>query len=261
MSDEASGAPEKWPRDRWLDELWDRPDVKPNERVVAYAYARFAGDGDVSWCVWEELRRRTGIKSRDALARALAGLKDNGWLKEVEKARQHYSARYRLTIPQQSAKQTAQQSAKQTTGGASSLSGETRSSFPETSSPSNGPDLSNGSLRTDHSSLTPTARLANQSGATEREINQLAEKIRADRPDVRSPIAWLTACHRRGDLTTLLAQLRGDVVVERPPLPEPCGQCEARPGDQPSARMVEVDGRLQRCPRCHPSVVGLTEAR
>lgn len=88
-----------WPRDVWLDALWDAEGLKPNERVVAYAYARYAGRRDVSWCSWDELRRRTGIRSRDAISRALAGLIGAGWLTEVSKARQHYSARYRLTIP------------------------------------------------------------------------------------------------------------------------------------------------------------------
>ncbi len=39
-------------------------------------------------------------------------------------------------------------------------------------------------------------------------------------------------------------------------LPPPCGQCDARPDDQPAARVVWLgDGRPAPCPRCHPSVV------
>lgn len=42
----------------------------------------------------------------------------------------------------------------------------------------------------------------------------------------------------------------------RSPLPPLCGQCDARPGDPVSARVVWLDTertRSQRCPRCHPS--------
>lgn len=39
----------------------------------------------------------------------------------------------------------------------------------------------------------------------------------------------------------------------RRPLPPPCGRCDARPGDAPSARVREVPGgRVQLCPECHP---------
>lgn len=32
-----------WPRDRWRSAIWDCETLTPNERVVAYAYAEFAG--------------------------------------------------------------------------------------------------------------------------------------------------------------------------------------------------------------------------
>lgn len=42
----------------------------------------------------------------------------------------------------------------------------------------------------------------------------------------------------------------------RSPLPPPCGQCEAQPGDTPAARFVELDdGRTAKCPRCHPAML------
>lgn len=171
----------KWPRDAWLDAMWDHETVRPNERVIGYVYARYAGATDISWCTWDQLRRRSGIKSRDAVNRALAGLQAGGWLEEVDKARQHYSARYRLTIPsgvqqsvsqtpeddQQSGKQTpevVQESGKQTPepveestpDGPSSPSNETSSPFHETSRPFNGPDISNGLLRTELSEIGGT---------------------------------------------------------------------------------------------------------
>lgn len=90
---------EKWHRDLWFAAMWEDENVKPNERVVAYAYSRFAGRGELSWCAWAELRRRTGIKSKDAIWRAIRGLVDTGWLKQEESPRQHRSAVYRLTVP------------------------------------------------------------------------------------------------------------------------------------------------------------------
>ncbi|MEV5720007.1 helix-turn-helix domain-containing protein [Amycolatopsis mediterranei] len=38
------------------------------------------------------------------------------------------------------------------------------------------------------------------------------------------------------------------------PMPPPCGQCDARPGDTIAARTIPVPGRdqVRRCPRCHP---------
>ena len=156
--------------------MWEDATLRPNERVVAYVYARYAGATDISWCVWDQLRAHSGIKSRDAINRAVRGLEAAGWLEETEKARQHYSARYRLTIPdaaegsipdtaegvQESGRQTpeaAQQSGKRTpepgtrsgTRVPSSPSNDTSSPFPDTSSPFNGPDISNTEVRTQNS--------------------------------------------------------------------------------------------------------------
>lgn len=44
--------------------------------------------------------------------------------------------------------------------------------------------------------------------------------------------------------------------LARPALPPPCGQCDARPGDPVSARVVWLNAdrtESQRCPRCHPN--------
>lgn len=90
---------EKWHRDLWLAAMWEDETLKPNERVVAYAYSRFAGQSELSWCAWAELKRRTGIRSKDAIWRAIRGLVDAGWLDQEEPARQHRSAVYRLTVP------------------------------------------------------------------------------------------------------------------------------------------------------------------
>jgi hypothetical protein len=72
--------PEKWPRDLWLEAIWEDESLKPNERQVAYVYSRYAGRQDTTWCAWAELRRRTGLRSRDAVWRAIQGLQKAGWL-------------------------------------------------------------------------------------------------------------------------------------------------------------------------------------
>lgn len=43
----------------------------------------------------------------------------------------------------------------------------------------------------------------------------------------------------------------------RSPLPPPCGQCDARPGDPVSARLIwHANDRSEPCPRCHPARIG-----
>lgn len=92
--------------------MWESETLTANERCVAYVYGRYAGRSDISWCLWDELRKRTGIKSRDAIHRAVKGLIKAGWLILTEAAKQHYSARYRLTIPSQgSGKRTSETTA------------------------------------------------------------------------------------------------------------------------------------------------------
>lgn len=116
----------RWHRDKWLDAMWDCRTLTPNERCVAHVYARYAGKKQIAWCKWEEIRDRTGIKSRDAINRAISGLITGGWLEVSEKARQHYSARYRLVLPpaQGSGKRTPGRAAKPARGPANGHLGE-----------------------------------------------------------------------------------------------------------------------------------------
>lgn len=90
---------DRWHRDLWLDALWECDSLKPNERCVAYVYARYSFEGDTAWCSWAEVMRRTGIRSKNGVWLALKSLVDGGWLEQVEKPRQHRSAVYRLTVP------------------------------------------------------------------------------------------------------------------------------------------------------------------
>ena len=96
-------------RSRYSDAIWAPNALRPNEKLVALTYIRYAGakdprtgdtaDEDVSWVDWITLSEHTGIRSRDGLHRATKGLVDAGWMVQVEAARQHRSPRYRLTSP------------------------------------------------------------------------------------------------------------------------------------------------------------------
>ena len=88
-----------WPRDLWLDALWETGGLRPAEWSVAYCYSQYAGKKDHAWVMWDELMSRTGIKSRDTVWRATRRLVDLGWLKQVEPARHHRSPVYQLTVP------------------------------------------------------------------------------------------------------------------------------------------------------------------
>lgn len=101
--------PAKTFRIRYTDAVWSPNALRPNEKLVALTYARYAGakdprtgeqaDDDVAWVDWITLSEHTGIRSRDGLHRATRGLVDAGWMHQIEAARQHRSPRYRLTIP------------------------------------------------------------------------------------------------------------------------------------------------------------------
>ncbi len=82
-------------RNQWVDAVW-ASDLKPLERLVALAYAKHASKGiDDVWVSYARLRSHTGL-SRDAIARAIKGLCDRGWMTQTAPGRQHYSAHFRL---------------------------------------------------------------------------------------------------------------------------------------------------------------------
>ena len=90
---------DRWPRDLWLESIWEDETLRPNERVVAYVYARYAFEGDTAWASWTEVMRRSGIKSKNGVWLALRGLVAAGYLVQAAKPRQHRSAVYRLSGP------------------------------------------------------------------------------------------------------------------------------------------------------------------
>ena len=140
-----------WPRDAFVAAVWESTCLKPLERLVALAYADHARDGETAWVTYPRLMERTGL-SRDALARALNGLRAQGWLEVHEPARQQRAARYWLRIPedsQQSVSRTAghpQESVFRTAEDPSGLPhgplAQASSPSPDTSSPRGGPDSS-----------------------------------------------------------------------------------------------------------------------
>jgi len=109
-------SPDDYPRDDWLAALYTHGPRGAPRRAVARVFADFAR-GDLTWCPIERIEKRTGLARRTIYyalygypevparpgrraERALPGLIQLGWLEPVTKRRQHYSPRYRLTIPE-----------------------------------------------------------------------------------------------------------------------------------------------------------------
>lgn len=91
--------PDDSARHHWTDAVWASDALRPLEKLVALVYAKHAGAGiERVWVTFDTLVAHTN-QSRSAASRALHGLRDKGWLIEVEKARQHRAARYRLNVP------------------------------------------------------------------------------------------------------------------------------------------------------------------
>lgn len=85
-------------RDAWEERVWCSK-LRPPERLVALAYADHARDGlGLVFVTVERLVERTGL-SRSSVMRAMASLRQQGWLVPVEPARQHRAPRYALRFP------------------------------------------------------------------------------------------------------------------------------------------------------------------
>ena len=126
-----------WPRDLFAEAVWSSR-LKPLERLVALAYASHARDQEFAFLTYPRMQEVTGL-SRDAIARAVTGLRDAGWLELMAEARQHHAARYWLRIPIQ---QSVSRTAEPTRDTGDGLLSDTSSPSPDTSSPSPGPDHS-----------------------------------------------------------------------------------------------------------------------
>lgn len=237
MSKTVDPSESRWPRDTWLDAIWESEALKPNERVLAHAFARYAGKKKTTWCSWEELRRRTGIRSKNGVWSALKGLIDSGWLKETAKARQHYSARYELTIPtgqgsSSGTPESTQESPKETAGGAPEVP-EMTPEVPEMTprGPSQGPDiskdLSNGSLQ-------PGGHAAPQT--------PLRQDDPPGRPTDQSNPPTVVATDQTDLATQPTTRVRRENIVpifsRQKPENRPCGNCDT---------WLEPDGTCFNC--------------
>lgn len=101
------------------------------------------------------------------------------------------------------------------------------------------------------------ARLAEEVGATEEEINALAAKLRSERPDIERPIAWLRKCHNdRGHLAKMLDELRS--TERRASISAELDAARADPGLEcehgtPGGRHIRSDTGTALCAVCrHP---------
>jgi hypothetical protein len=86
-----------WPSALWAEAIW-ASNLKPAEKLVALAYADHARSKRQAWLSYQRLMERTGY-SRSPCAAAVRALREAGWLKVVEKGRQHKSTVYELTTP------------------------------------------------------------------------------------------------------------------------------------------------------------------
>lgn len=101
--------PRRWFRDSYADAVWAADgQLTANEKLVALVYANHAGaddkpedrpESDTAWVTWARMAQQTGIKSRDAINRAIRGLEDKKWLDQLEPPAGHLAPVYRLLIP------------------------------------------------------------------------------------------------------------------------------------------------------------------
>lgn len=182
-----------WPRDLWLGAIWeaqigdDKHALDVHEWAVAYVYGRYAFARETSEVAWTEILRRTRIKSRTTISRAVQGLVDKGWLVEERSAGQHRSTLYRLTIPTSSSPSPvpldgAQQSTSCTAERGSS------SPSPGASSPSPG---ASGTRRGLKNSLKNSPKNSNPVLGTLGE-HLTRERARETEPDDRCPRCGMT---------------------------------------------------------------------
>ena len=96
----------------------------------------------------------------------------------------------------------------------------------------------------------PRAELA-RLGATRRETDFIIDKITND-PSIGKPAAYLRTAIGNGDGSELIAQARRGLAAVNAAAPPPdrpgwCRKCD------PRTRLIELpDGRVARCPECHP---------
>lgn len=98
---------QQWPRDAFTREVWGSS-LKPNQRLVALAYADHARDQEFAFLTMLRGKATTGL-SQASLRRAIRELEKAGWLEVKELGGPKRATRYWLRIPaQQSQPETAE---------------------------------------------------------------------------------------------------------------------------------------------------------
>ncbi|MCM3554009.1 helix-turn-helix domain-containing protein [Janibacter melonis] len=199
---------ELWWRQTWMEAVWSS-DLKPLERLVAGVYADHAHDQRTSWVTLDRLAERTGL-GRTQAQRWRKSLVESGWIVEVQKARQQRAAVYGLVIPEASVPDTRQPDE------ALSMPGNRQPDeprVPEYVAQGAGiPDSGCRGTGTNQSSYpkNPISLSREQQAvkdllgqdATDERLVKVPNLIEQSTP--RSPVAWLRACHKNGDLLALL---------------------------------------------------------
>jgi len=251
-----------WPRDLWLDAMWEREDLRPNDRAVAYAFARYAGRNEITFCPYSELQRRTGC-GKDAAIAAVRRLTSAGWLTVETEAHQNYATRFRLTIPEALSRRNSRPLDTVSGGNPRPLSDSQGSDFPDSAvgiSVARGrnsrPDYSETTQKDDSPKRRRSIDEANAyvagkldctpdraAAVVARVLAGYEQKHPGDR--IESPRSYIA----KVDDADLRALLPAPAPVELGPV---CGECEAEPGDGDYAAARHLrDG--SKCPRCHPA--------
>lgn len=248
-----------------------RSTLRPNERLVALAYAEQAGKWTRAALTYDELSRRTGIAGRATISASLKGLVVAGWLDPVSPSRQHSSVIYELVILSSSVAEpldNGQQFSNGTPEDASSSGAEpsavqnpNSSTTEEPKSSSSGDDLMISDaafieqLQARHDVTWPTteiqnvsARLRNALGGDRARARAFLTYLAENRIIKKSLAGYFSVIHNDDEVRAKVSAAL-DKKPGLPPIPH-CGQC-----NETTRRLEDTDGAdLGACPRCHWSI-------
>lgn len=205
-------------RFEWERALRDADDVPWHVKAIALLVGTYmSADGQDARPSAASLARSAGL-SRASVFRLLAEAETAGWLRSVAR-----SGKVTYRYPQIPTDPSYQQDGSHSWDGSHpqdpshqqdgstsdrGLTDETRGSYQR-----DGRGLTGETQQSQDNHKTtqsPRARaagdLAAEVGVSEEEIEDLIAKITVERPDLRSPVAYLRTLHRNGDLTALLAE-------------------------------------------------------
>lgn len=95
-----------WPNQVYVDAVWDSEQLTSTQKITALCYAKYANARqwlrcrDRAWVVYSELKKKTGIRSRETIAKVHADLVALGWLEPAGPSPGHRQRIvYKLALP------------------------------------------------------------------------------------------------------------------------------------------------------------------